>query len=158
METLFILIQSLAAISGALIVLVARQPQRAFWGFGLVVLACTALLFYQQGPWPLALFLFGGFGTITSWIYIKGSRRLEKEASRPREKHLGISRSLLLLLSMYFLFSILPLWPTLLSEIRQASFSSQIQDPWTWVCCLMAVFLLCFVGLLPLIHDTGEQE
>ena len=125
METLFIIIQSLAAISGALIVLVARQPQRAFWGFGLVVLACTALLFYQQGPWLLALFLLGGFGTITPWIYIKGSKGLEKEASRPIEKHLGISRGLLLLLSMYFLFSILPLWSTLLSEIRQANKNHQ---------------------------------
>mgnify|MGYP001273447256 CR=1 FL=1 len=151
METFFLIIQTCFAIGGGGVGLFVREPQRAVFGFLMVFLSVASVMIAQQSPWILCLILILGFGVITPWIYIKGVQRFNKEPTQPLDTHLGISRILLLLVSAYFLLSILPLWPSLLSDIQKSTAANNHPSLSLWAVYLGAIFLVSVTGLLPFI-------
>ena len=158
METFFLIIQTCFAIGGAGVVLFVRQPQRAVIGFLMVFLSVASVMIAQKSPWVLFLILILGFGIVTPWIYMKGVQRFNKEPTQPLDTHLGISRILLLLVSAYFLLSILPLWPNLVGDIQKSTTANQQALLSSWAAYLGGSCLLSLAGLLPfLIRQRGRS-
>ena len=158
METFFLFTQAFFAIGGAFMVLFVRQPQRAVFGFLFVFLAVASMMVVKESPWLLCLLCCLGFGTVTPWIYLKEAKRFDRGANQPLDTHLGVSRILLLLISAYFLLSVLPLWPYLLSDIQKNAAPTELNISWMWAGYLSAVFVLVLAGLLPFLQSTRNPS
>ena len=131
MEFLFIILQSILAIFGALLVLFTRQLRLAYVGFLCVLMALTVILL--QASEFLGLFTFHGLClfSASSLIYFVHAEQFRKN-QRPLDKHLGLSR-LLALLTIYFISTLLPFWPTsqpsVPMELRTMATQSQTFSP-----------------------------
>lgn len=157
MTLLFFIIQSSFAIGGAIVVLFARKRKHAFWGWIAVLLTAVTLILphHSETPWVVPLFLCSG--GITGWLTLKDARRFDREPTQPRSLHLGISRIFLLLLTLYFLFSVGPLWSSFVPNVHLPTNASHPDVGWEWVVGASAVILLSLLGMLPLLFAKEEN-
>ena len=157
MEFLFIILQSILAIFGALLVLFTRQLRLAYVGFLCVLMALTVILL--QASEFLGLFTFHGLClfSASSLIYFVHAEQFRVKNQRPLDKHLGLSR---LLASYYHILysTLLPFWPTSqpsvpMELIRTMATQSQTFSPSVSSSLLFGSFVfsltLCGIVTLP---------
>ena len=159
MEFLFMILQSILAIFGALLVLFTRQLRLAYVGFLCVLMALTVILL--QASEFLGLFTFHGLCLFSacSLIYFVHAEQFRVKNQRPLDKHLGLSRLLALLTTIYFISTLLPFWPTSqpsvpMELIRTMATQSQTFSPSVSSSLLFGSFVfsltLCGIVTLPL--------
>ncbi len=163
MEFLFSILQITLAMSGSLLVLFTRHMQYAFAGFLCVLMALNGALL--QTSHPLSLYAFHGLSLIliSALVYFFQAKTFQTKHQRPLDTHLGLSRLLALLITFYFLGTLLPLWP--LTQNNMGSNPNTLlqanaieADTLAWMASFLLITILCSLGIIPLIKESTAKS
>ena len=156
MEFLFFSVQIILILAGALAVVFARNMQIGFGGFSCVLMALSGFFLYSVHPMGLYLFHLIGCFTLGGFIYFRHAKTFQQNRHQPLDTHLGISRLVAILITFYFLGSILPFWPSELTRHPTLTFTLA-PDLMGWIGGTLITALICTLSMIPLFKESTPE-
>lgn len=158
MEFLFFSVQMFLIVSGALVVVFARNIQIGFGGFSCILMALSGFFIYSSHPFGPYLFHLTACFTVGGFIYYKQARIFEQKRPRPLDTHLGVSRLIAILTTFYFLGSILPFWPSELRGHTLLKLKYTLNPELTgWLGGATLAALVCTLAIIPLFKKGATE-